>query len=68
MCCVFTTLIAELFELQALRRLLFVFGRNVITRFALSALQNDIVSRHIFEPSKCGREERYPCRKISTKQ
>ena len=37
---------AELFELQAARRVLFVLRRYVIALFALSALQNDVISWH----------------------
>src|ERR1035437_3489128 len=37
---------AELFELQPVRRVLFVLGRYVIAFFALSALQNNVISRH----------------------
>jgi len=36
----------ELFKLKPVGRVLFVLGRNVITFFALSALQNNIISRH----------------------
>jgi hypothetical protein len=37
---------AELFELQAARRVLLVLGRHVVALFALSALQNDVISWH----------------------
>ena len=37
---------AKLFELEAIRRLLLVLGRDVIPVLALGALQGDIVSRH----------------------
>jgi hypothetical protein len=36
----------ELFELQPVRRALFVLGRHVIALFALRALQNNVISRH----------------------
>jgi hypothetical protein len=39
----------ELLELQTLRRLLLVFGREVVAIFAIATLQNNIVS-HRFEP------------------
>jgi len=39
---------AKLFELKPVRRVLFVFCRHVIPLFALSALQNNIVSWHYF--------------------
>ena len=37
---------AELFELEPVRRVLFVLRRHVIALFALSALQNYVISRH----------------------
>jgi hypothetical protein len=37
---------AELFELQPVRRVLFVLGRHVVALFALRALQNDVISWH----------------------
>ncbi len=37
---------AELFELQPVRRVLFVLGRHVVAFFALGALQNYVISRH----------------------
>ena len=37
---------AKLFELEAIRRLLLVLGRDVIPVLALGALQSDIVSCH----------------------
>src|SRR6266852_1537238 len=37
---------AKLFELETIRRLLLVLGRDVIPVFALGALQRDIVSCH----------------------
>jgi hypothetical protein len=41
---------AKLFELQAPRRVLLVFGRHIIALFAFSALQNYVISRHNFLP------------------
>ena len=41
-----TATTAELFELQASRRVLFVLGRDVIAFFAFRALQNNVISRH----------------------
>ena len=38
---------AELFELKPVRRALFVLCRHVIALFALRALQNNVISRHI---------------------
>jgi hypothetical protein len=40
----------KLFQLQSSGRILFVFRRYVIALFALSALQNYIISRHYFLP------------------
>jgi membrane-associated PAP2 superfamily phosphatase len=37
---------AKLLELQPVRRVLFVLCRHVIALFALSALQNNVISRH----------------------
>jgi hypothetical protein len=37
---------AKLFELEAIRRLLLVLGRDVVPVLALGALQGDIVSCH----------------------
>ena len=37
---------AKLFELQPVRRVLFIFCRYVIPLFALRALQNYVISRH----------------------
>jgi hypothetical protein len=37
----------ELLELEPVRRVLFVLGRHVIPLFALGALQNYVISRHI---------------------
>ena len=42
----------ELFELKPVRRVLFILGRDVVTLFALGALQNYIVSRHFLIPLK----------------
>ena len=41
-----SALSAKLFELEAIRRLLFVLSRDVIPVLALGALQGDIVSCH----------------------
>ena len=38
---------AELVELQPVRRVLLILCRHVIALFALRALQNNIISRHI---------------------
>jgi hypothetical protein len=38
---------AKLFELQTLRRLLLVFGRDVVAVFAIATLQNDVVSHSL---------------------
>ena len=43
-----TATTAELFQLQSSRRVLLVLGRRVVALFALSTLQNYIISRHIF--------------------
>ena len=43
-----TAATAELLELQAARCVLFVLGRHVITLFALGALQNYVISWHIY--------------------
>ncbi len=40
------TATAKLFELQPVRRVLFVLCRHVITLFALGTLQNNIISWH----------------------
>ena len=37
---------AKLFKLKPVRRVLFIFRRHVIALFALSALQNNIISWH----------------------
>ena len=42
-----TAAIAELFKLKPSRRVLFVLGRRVVALFALSALQNNVISWHI---------------------
>jgi hypothetical protein len=42
-----TTETAELFELQPLRRLLLVFGCDVVTVFTIATLQNDVVSHNL---------------------
>jgi hypothetical protein len=47
-----TATTAKLFEFQATRRILFVFGRYIIAFFALGALQNYVISRHNFLPYK----------------
>lgn len=41
-----TAATAELLELQPVRRVLFVLRRYVVALFALSALQNNVISRH----------------------
>jgi hypothetical protein len=41
---------AKLFELQATRRVLLVFGRYIIAFLALGALQNYVISRHNYLP------------------
>ena len=43
---------AKLFELKPVRRVLFVLGRHVVTLFALGALQNNVISRHISSRSE----------------
>ena len=40
----------KLFKLKPVRRVLFVFGRHVVTLFALGALQNNVISRHFLIP------------------
>lgn len=42
---------AKLIKLKPVRRVLFVFCRHVVALFALSALQNYVISRHIFKLS-----------------
>jgi hypothetical protein len=42
-----TTETAELFKFQPLRRLLFVFGRDVVAVFTIATLQNDVVSHNL---------------------
>ena len=44
---------AELLELQATGRVLFVLCRHVITLFALCALQNYVISRHTSSVASC---------------
>jgi hypothetical protein len=39
---------AKLVKLKPVRRVLFVFRRYVVALFALSALQNYVISRHLF--------------------
>jgi hypothetical protein len=41
------TATAEFFEFEPVRLVLFVLGRHVITLFALGALQNNVVPRHL---------------------
>ena len=41
---------AKLFKLKPVRRVLFIFRRYVIALFALSALQNNVISWHFFSP------------------
>ncbi len=43
-----TAAAAKLFKLKPVRRVLFILCRHVITLFALSALQNNVISWHIF--------------------
>ena len=43
---------AKLFKLKPVRRVLFVFCRYVVALFALSALQNNIISWHFFPRSE----------------
>jgi hypothetical protein len=43
-----TATTAELLELEPVRRVLFILGRHVVALFALRALQNDVISRHIY--------------------
>ena len=43
-----TAAIAELLKLKPSRRVLFVLGRCVVALFALSALQNNVISWHFF--------------------
>jgi hypothetical protein len=45
--CVATAAATILFELQPVRRVLFVLCRHVIALFALRALQNNVISGHI---------------------
>ena len=39
---------AKLFKLKPVRRVLFILRRHVVTLFALGALQNYVISRHIY--------------------
>src|SRR5438552_1407496 len=50
-------LIAELFELKTIRRLLLILRREVIAVLAFSALQRDVISRHksSFQPVPASR-------------
>ena len=41
-----TAATAELFELEPIRRVLFILRRHVVAFLALRALQNDVISRH----------------------
>ena len=42
---------AKLFKLKPVRRVLFIFRRYVIALFALSALQNNVISWHFLKTS-----------------
>jgi hypothetical protein len=42
----FAATAAKLAELKALRRRLFILGRNVITTLAIRALKHNIIARH----------------------
>jgi hypothetical protein len=42
----FAATAAKLTELQTLRRRLFIFGRHVITAFAVRTLKHNIIARH----------------------
>jgi hypothetical protein len=42
-----TAAIAELLKLKPSRRVLFILGRCIVALFALSALQNNVISWHI---------------------
>jgi hypothetical protein len=44
--------VAELLELQSIRRLLLVLGRDVVAILALRTLKNYVVSRHKVPYSK----------------
>lgn len=44
------TAATELFEFEPVRLRFLVLGRHVIALFALSTLQNNIISRHFFGP------------------
>ena len=43
-----TAATAEFLKLKPVRRVLFILGRDVVTLFALGALQNYVISWHIF--------------------
>jgi hypothetical protein len=45
--CMAAAATTELFELKPVRRALFVLCRHVVALFALRALQNNVISRHI---------------------
>jgi hypothetical protein len=53
----------ELLELQPVRGVLFVLCRHVIALFAFRALQNNVISRHIFSSQhsavSCIRKSRF---------
>ena len=42
-----TAATAEFFKLKPVRSVLFILGRYVVTLFALGALQNNVVPRHL---------------------
>jgi hypothetical protein len=44
--CVAAAAATVLFELEPVRRVLFVLGRHIIPLFALRALQNNVISGH----------------------
>jgi hypothetical protein len=43
---------AEFTKFKTLRGCLLILGRHVITAFAVRALQDDVIARHNFHPSK----------------
>jgi hypothetical protein len=47
----------ELIKLKPVRRVLFVLRRDVVTLFALGALQNDVISRHKSSAAKIQKSE-----------
>lgn len=51
----------ELFELEPVRRVLFVLGRHVVALFALRALQNYVISRHNTQLSAIGTQRSAEC-------